>query len=60
MGIKENNPGPKYFKGDNSREIISSVRQPIGESFVILLTVLVIKRLCYSYRLTVKKEALLE
>jgi len=35
MGIKENNPGPKYFKGDNSREIISSARQPIGESFVI-------------------------
>ena len=27
MCVKEDNPGPKYFKGCNSREIISSAGQ---------------------------------
>ena len=36
--MKEDNPGPNYFKEDNSREIVSSVGGYI--LFVIWLTVL--------------------
>ena len=36
MCMKEDNPGPKYLKGDYSRDIISIVVQ--GVSFCIWLT----------------------